>query len=68
MKEIREILAKMVYEKDFDMGDTTVKELIDFLIDVGREVAHVSYDIGKEGKLTKEQFIDKCFPPTQPKS
>jgi hypothetical protein len=66
MKEIREILARMVYEKDFDMGTTTVKELIDFLIEIGRECGGVGYDIGKEGILSKEKFLDNCFPGTQP--
>jgi hypothetical protein len=68
MKEIREILAKMVFDQDFDMGNTTVKELIDFLMEVGRVCGSSGYDIGAAGRLTKEEFLNKCFPTVQPKS
>lgn len=66
MKEIREILAKMVYEKDFDLGTTTVKELIDFLMEVGRTCGEAGFDVGRDPAIDKEKWLNKCFSKTKP--
>ena len=64
LKELREKAARMIYEADLDMGNTTVKELMDIMERFGALTGEYFYREGV-GDAVTNQVKERLFPENQ---
>ena len=58
----REVAAKLLFEKDLDLNDsTTVKDIIDLMIQYGEVVAEIYYRKGVKDAVLQQVEPKKLF-------
>lgn len=68
--DVRNTLAKLIFEADLDLGEVSVKDLVDLMMEAAHYGARKGYDQGVNTALRfpdvtsedKEYFINTYFP------
>lgn len=53
-EELREKAGEVIFNHDLDMGSTTVKELVDILLEFGESCARYGYRTGSAHQLLRD--------------